>query len=164
MSYSNYNNNMPHYNSMPFFCKGYPGMMSYGDADAYMMAGMPINGMPSGMSPRMPFMNEEEIPFMPDGNALALPRMPGENIYPGIPEYPLMPDFPGLPGMPQIPSMPYVPSQPRLQVPQDGMNMMPETPELTCEQLMEMMMRMNCNMDMMNEMMNNRNNMDGNMR
>nr|WP_300090422.1 hypothetical protein [Sedimentibacter sp.] len=177
MSYSNYRNNMPHYNSMPFsyepmdYAQGInmgnaPGMPPYGNS-MYMQ-----NYFPS-----MPFMTRSNSPTMP-----TMPNMPGMPSMPSMPSMPTVPspgmapfipesemenlpdgDMPALPRDPgmrmpefsqpgRLPAMPQMPGDgnmyPGTTMP--GTSMMPM--EMTCEQLLELAKNMNC-MEMMHEHM-----------
>ncbi|HHZ03156.1 MAG TPA: hypothetical protein GX396_09540 [Tissierellia bacterium] len=128
--YSNYRNNMPHYDSMPYNY-GSRGMNSY-PRRTHMTNTMPTPFMPEDMFDMRPFIPESEMPFTIDGDMPALPRT--FNGQPG------MPQMPGMPGMPQMPAMP------------DDGNLYPmpgmfyDMPQMNCEQLREMMRRMNCPM------------------
>lgn len=141
MNYSNYRNNMPHYDSMiynydPMGINDYRVFQNSRTRIANTMPTM--TGMPEDMFNQRPFIPDTEIPFEIDGDMPAVPRTPGMQ----------MPQMPGMqqPGMPQMPRIPQMP-------PGDG-NIYPSMPNLpggmppmTCEQLREMMRRMNCPMD-----------------
>lgn len=165
MSYSNYRNNTPHYNSMPYtnepmnYAQGMnmgsvPGMPPYGNS-MYMQNYFPsmpfmtgsnsptmpsMPSMPTAPQPGMaPFIPASEMENLPDGDMPALPRSPEMR----------MPEFnqPGnLPAMPQMPGD--MNMYPGMTMP--GTNMMPM--EMTCEQLLELAKNMNC-MEMMHEHM-----------
>lgn len=117
MSYSNYRNNMPHYDSMP---NNYNPM---GIHDMTLNQRMHIaNTMPTmpGMEDILrPFIPDTEIPFELDGDMPALPIMPGNQMpmpgmqQPGMPQQPQMPGMPQ-PGMPQQPQVPRTPQQPQM--------------------------------------------------
>lgn len=156
MSYQNYRNSMPHYNSMPYNCDpmslGFvPGMPPYGSSmlmksnNFSPMTYMPL--VPEDYVPDMPFIPETEMNSM-----LCMPQMPNGTMPPYMPSMPQMPEWPDG-DMPAMPAMPgdsnYYPD---MQMPYMNNSTMP-TP-MTCEQLMEMMKRMNC-MEQMNNMYNN---------
>lgn len=162
MSYSNYRNNMPHYDSMP---NNYNPRGIY-DYEIQNMRKPLVNTMPAmlGMEDLLrPFIPDTEIPFEIDGDMPALPRTPVTQMpQPGMPQQPQMPDMPGMPQHPQMPGMPQQPQMPMPGMPQQPQmpGMMPDgnmypmmpgmpngMPPLNCEQLMEMMRRMNCPMN-----------------
>ena len=85
MNYSNYRNNMPHYDSMtysyePMGVNDYRVTQNSRMRIANTMPTMP--GMPEDMFNLRPFIPDTEIPFEVDGDMPALPRMPG---MPGMP-------------------------------------------------------------------------------
>lgn len=186
MSYSNYRNNTPHYNSMPFsndpmnYAQGMnmgsvPGMPPYGNS-MYMQ-----NYFPS-----MPFMTGNNSPTMP-----RMPNMPSMPNMPGMPSMPSMPSMPTAPGPGMAPFIPEsemdnlpdgdMPALPRgsdmrmpefnqpgnlpamPQMPGDG-NMYPGVTmpgsnmpmEMTCEQLIELTRNMEC-LEEMHEFLHNMN-------
>jgi len=182
MSYSNYRNNMPHYNSMPYNCDPMdlsyaPGMPPYGNtymASNYYpsMPFMTNNTMPTMPNiPNMPMISEDYMPDMPfisdsemnsisNNTMTSIPRRPAMPPMPNgtMPSMPGMPEF-NLPNgdLPAMPAMPGMPADgnfyPGTQVPEMNNGTMPM--QMTCEQLMEMMRRMNCNMDHMGDMNSN---------
>ncbi|MEL7647077.1 MAG: hypothetical protein AAGU76_03245 [Sedimentibacter sp.] len=161
MSYSNYRNDTPHYNSMPYgyehmgYAQGLsgdclPGMPPYGSS-MYMQNYMPSTPfMASGMQPA-------SIPTIPN-----MPSMPGmPNMMPGTPFIPdsqmddlpdgdmpalprstmPMPEMRGPGGLPAMPGMPPDGNRyPGILTPGTGTIPM----EMTCEQLMELARNMNC--------------------
>ena len=125
MNYSNYRNNMPHYDSMtynydPMGINDYRVSQNSRLKITNTMPTMP--GMPEDMFDRRPFIPDTEIPFDIDGDMPALPQIM-MNQMPGMPGMPNMPGMPSMPGMPQ-PSMPGMPRMPVTQQP--GMPMMPQ--------------------------------------
>ena len=149
--YSNYRNNMPHYDSMPYnLAKGpdRPYMPRHEDS-MYITNTMPAPPfMPEDMFDLRPFIPDTEIPFTIDGDAPAAPRTP--ETQPGMPETPASPVIPGMPQVP-MPQMPFMPQTPTTlfpgMPPNDGNAypfMPPIMPQLTCEQLRELMRLMDC--------------------
>lgn len=141
MFYSNYRNNMPHYDFVqndynPMGINSYPRPQNQRMQMANTMPQMP--GMDTVFTQR-PFIPDTEIPFDIDGDLPALPRMPGMPngmpgmMQPGMPGMPngmpgmMQPTMPGMPngmpgmmqpgmpnGMPQMPSMPSMPGMPQM--------------------------------------------------
>lgn len=160
MIYSNYRNNMPHYDSItnnydPRGINDYKVSQNSRLSITNTMPTMP--GMPVSILDQRPFIPDSEIPFEIDGNMPALPRTPDTRL-PGAPQQ-SMPQMPGMPqpsmpqqGMPQMPRMPQMPGMQQPAMTPDG-NMYPTMPgmpggmpNMTCDQLREMMRRMNCPM------------------
>jgi len=150
MSNSNYKNNMPHYDSMPFNCNpsvytpnmapygNTPYMMPYGGNMPYMPGMAPYNNstympgtipydnvsnyMPGTMStPAAPGVTRPGVPFIPEN------QMPDGNM-PAVPTMPTMPQNgrPTAPGMPQqTPTAPTMPQNGSPTAPT-----MPQTPTM----------------------------------
>ena len=118
MNYSNYRNNMPHYDSMtynfePMGINDYRAAQNSRMRIANTMPTMP--GMPDDMFNMRPFIPDTEIPFDIDGDMPALPQTPGMPLMPGVPQMPnVMPNMPGMPLMPGMPNMPGMPQMPNM--------------------------------------------------